>query len=279
VANSVLLRESAFSNLYVPPDPGDGGAAIGAAAYRAFGENTVPAFSMTPYLGSSYDEDSDIAMLAQIDVRDWEDYRAPHVSSLTGMHLATQRHADFEALIAEVVDDLKAGRIVGWFQERFENGPRALGNRSLLADPGRVDVALRLSRCIKSRARFRPYAFSVTAEDARRCMDLPTPLPAPARWMQMVAEVKSDALEAVRAATHVDGTNRVQVCRREDNPRFHRLLSAFGAASGWSALLNTSFNESGYPIVATPAEALLLFARTDLDTLVLNNSIVRKVHR
>jgi carbamoyltransferase len=140
-------------------------------------------------------------------------------------------------------------------------------------------VALRLSRCVKSRARFRPYAFSVTAEDAPRCMELRTPLPAPARWMQMVAKVKGDALEAVRAATHVDGTNRVQVCTREDNPRFHGLLSAFGAASGWGALLNTSFNESGYPIVATPAEALLLFARTDLDTLVLNDSIVRKVQR
>jgi carbamoyltransferase len=279
VANSVLLRESAFSNLYVPPDPGDGGAAIGAAAYRAFGKKEVPAFTMTPYLGSSYDEGPDIAMLSQIDVQAWEDYRGPQVSSLSGSRLDTTRHADFEDLIAEVVDDLKAGRIVGWFQERFENGPRALGNRSLLADPSRVDVALRLSRRVKSRARFRPYAFSVTAEDARRCMDLPTPLPAPARWMQMVAEVKGDALEAVRSATHVDGTSRAQVCTREDNPRFHRLLSAFGEASDWGALLNTSFNESGYPIVATPAEALLLFARTDLDTLVLNDSIVRKVQR
>jgi carbamoyltransferase len=177
------------------------------------------------------------------------------------------------------VRDLKADRIVGWFQERFENGPRALGNRSLLADPSSVDVARRLSRCIKRRAEFRPYAFSVTAEDAGRCMDLPAPLPAPARWMQMVAAVKDNALDSVRAATHVDGTNRAQVCTREDNPRFHRLLSAFGAVSGCGALLNTSMNESGYPIVATPAEALLLFARTDLDTLVLNDTIVRKVHR
>jgi carbamoyltransferase len=279
VANSVLLRRSAFSNLYVPPDPGDGGAAIGAAAYGMFRGKAVPAFGMTPYLGSSYDEDPDIAMLSHIDMQAWEDYRTPQVSSLRCTRLETRRHVDFEHLVSEVVDDLKAGRIVGWFQERFENGPRALGNRSLLADPSRVDVALRLSRCVKSRAGFRPYAFSVTAEDAGRCMDLRTPVPAPARWMQMVADVRGDALEAVRAATHVDGTNRAQVCTREDNPRFHRLLSAFGETSGWGALLNTSFNESGYPIVATPAEALLVFARTDLDTLVLNDSIVRKAQK
>jgi carbamoyltransferase len=279
VANSALLGRSKFSRLYVPPDPGDGGAAIGAAAYGAFREKSVSGFSMTPYLGSSYGEDLDVAMLSEIDMQAWDDYRAPRAASLAGTRLEIKRPEASERLVAEVVDDLKAGRMVGWFQGRFENGPRALGNRSLLADPSRVDVALRLSRCVKSRAGFRPYAFSVTAEDAGRCMDLPTPLPGPARWMQMVAPVKSEALQAVQAATHVDGTNRAQVCSREDNPRFHRLLSAFGEAAGLGALLNTSFNESGYPIVATPSEALLIFARTDLDTLVLNDTVIRKAHQ
>jgi carbamoyltransferase len=278
VANSALVRESGFSSLYIPPDPGDGGAAIGAAAYGAFREKGVPEFRMTPYLGSSYDEDADIAMLSRVDTGAWGEYRRPGASPLTATRVEASRPEDFEDLVAEAVTDLKAGKIVGWFQERFENGPRALGNRSILADPSRVDVALRLSRCVKSRARFRPYAFSVASEDARRCLNLPaTGLPAPARWMQMVLDVKSDATEAVQAAIHVDRTNRAQVCAREDNPRFHRLLSVFGEASGWSALLNTSFNESGFPIVATPAEAMLMFARTDIDTLVLNNSIVRKI--
>jgi len=278
VANSALLGRSDFSNLYIPPDPGDGGAAIGAAVYGAFRDTGLPTFGMTPYLGSSYDEELDIAMLAGMNPGVWDAYRAPGASSLSGTRLEAKRHDDFEHLVHEVVDDLRAGRIVGWFQGRFENGPRALGNRSILADAGRVDVALRLSNSVKRRGAFRPYAFSVTAEDALRCMYLPTPVPPPARWMQMVAKVKETTLSAVRAATHVDGTNRVQVCTRDDNPRFHALLSAFGQASGWSVLLNTSLNESGYPIVATPAEASLLFARTDLDTLVLNDSIVRKVH-
>jgi len=95
----------------------------------------------------------------------------------------------------------------------------------------------------------------------------------------MVARVKDDSRDAVQAATHVDGTNRAQVCSETDNPRFHRLLSEFGQASGLAALLNTSFNESGYPIVATPAEALLVLARTDLDTLVVNDTVVRKTQK
>ncbi len=277
VANSVLLRRSPFQNLYIPPDPGDGGASVGAAAYAAFAGHGCHGVGMTPYLGSSYEEGADIAMLSHINLESWEEYRSPAASSLYGMRLETRQPQNEEQLVAEVVNDLRTGRIVGWFQGRFENGPRALGNRSLLADPSRVDVARRLSRKVKTRAEYRPYAFSVTEEDAGRCLELGDGLPAPARWMQMVAEVKADALDAVKAATHVDGTNRMQVCSNKDNPRFHKLLSAYGQATGLSALLNTSFNDSGYPIVATPAEALLMFARTDLDTLVINNSLVRKV--
>lgn len=277
VANSALLQQSAFENLYIPPDPGDGGAALGAAAYGAFREGKCAGLNITPYLGSSYDEQADIAMLSHIDPRSWDEYRRPGLSSLAGVRLETRQHQDFEILVTEVVDELTAGRIVGWFQGRFENGPRALGNRSLLADPSRIDVAQRLSRCVKSRAEFRPYAFSVTAEDAGSCMNLNPSLPTPARWMQMVADVKGESLEGVKAAIHVDGTNRVQACSHEENPRFHRLLSRYGEASGLAALLNTSFNDSGYPIVSTPAEALLMFARTDLDVLVINNSIVKKI--
>ena len=277
VANSVLLQRTPFSSLYVPPDPGDGGAAIGAAAYGAYRESPVPPLGMHPYLGNSHDEEADIAMLSTIDLQQWEEYRPAGASSLGSLRLDIRRPPHFDNLIATVVDDLKAGRVVGWYQGNYEIGPRALGNRSLLADPGRVDVARRLSRSIKSRAGFRPYAFSVTVEDAPRCMDLPATLPPLSRWMQMVANVRDDARDSVRAATHVDGTNRTQVCGADDNPRYHRLLQAFGETSGLGALLNTSFNESGYPIVTTPAEALLMFARTDLDTLVMNNSIVRKV--
>jgi len=169
VANSALLRRSAFADLYIPPDPGDGGAAVGAAAYRAFRDIGGAALAMTPYLGDSYDEGSDIAMLSHVDIQAWEAYRRPSASSLRGVRLEISRHDD-AGLVAAAVDDLRTGRIVGWFQGRFENGPRALGNRSLLADPGRVDVARRLSRSVKSRAEFRPYAFSVAAEDAARCM-------------------------------------------------------------------------------------------------------------
>ncbi|KAI5915170.1 carbamoyltransferase C-terminal domain-containing protein [Thauera sp. 2A1] len=277
VANSVLLQRSPFSRLYVPPDPGDGGAALGAAAFGAFRDHPVPPLELHPYLGSSHDEEEEIAMLSAIDLEQWEAYRPPGAPSLRDLRLDIQRHRHVDDLVATVVADLRAGRVVGWYQGNYEIGPRALGNRSLLADPSRVDVARRLSRSIKSRAGFRPYAFSVAAEHAHRCMELPAALPAPSKWMQMVANVRDEARDAVRAAMHVDGTNRAQVCAAADNARYHRLLAAFGAASGLGALLNTSFNESGFPIVRTPAEAVRMFARTDLDTLVLNDSIVRKV--
>jgi len=169
------------------------------------------------------------------------------------------------------------GRIIGWHQDRFEMGARALGNRSILAHPGSLSVAKRLSLSVKKRATFRPYALSITIEDAPRLLEFPGNVNSSClRWMQCSVPVRADWVQRVRAGLHVDGTTRAQICRAEDNPKFHALLTAFGKRFGVSALLNTSFNMSGLPIHNRPVEALLHFASSDLDILVVNNLLLTK---
>lgn len=261
VANERILRDSPFERVFIPPDPGDGGAALGAALYGYFqrGGKRAAGYALTPYLGQAYDPRPDLEML-------------PYLPG--GWRL--EAFSDFERMAASAVADLDAGRIVGWFRGRFENGPRALGNRSILLHPGRRDGARRLSRSVKNRASFRPYAFAVTAEEASSLLPFLEAPPEMARWMQASMPVKESSRERVAGALHCDGTSRPQVCIREDNPEFHRLLELFGQASGTAALLNTSLNDAGLPLVSSPAEALSLFARTGMDTLVLENSVVRK---
>ena len=167
-------------------------------------------------------------------------------------------------------------QIVGWYQGRAEIGPRALGNRSIVVRPDDTVLATRLSRLVKERAAFRPYALSVRTEDAARVLDLAGAAPETYRWMQFAAAVLPEMRDRVRAAAHIDGTTRPQVCSAADNPEWHALLGAFGARFGVGAVLNTSFNPSGYPIVSTPSEALAMFARTDMDALVLDDTVIWK---
>ena len=182
-----------------------------------------------------------------------------------------------ETLANLVASDLKAGRIVGWFQGRFENGPRALGNRSILADPSNPDTARRLRDRIKGRETFRPFALSARDEDAEMIFESTDILGLPSRWMQMVASVREEIRPRLRAALHIDGTTRPQIVSRGESPQFHEVLSAMARVTGIGAVLNTSFNESGYPIVSTPAEALIVFARSEMDTLIVGKVVARKV--
>ena len=281
VAVGRLQRETPFDEVFLAPDPGDGGGAVGAALYGHHLKTNLPksAVGLMPYVGRSYDETADAAMLEHIDPKAWTPHMSKGCGGITRDELHFTQYRSFDEVVAPVVEDLGQGRLVGWFQGRFELGPRALGNRSILADPSNVTAARRLSSVVKFRERFRPYALSVREEDAGRVLQIKSDVPRAARWMLTVMPVIEQAIPAVRAATHIDGTTRPQVCSAEDNPRFHKLLSAFGKSRGLGALLNTSFNERGYPIVASPPEALVIFARSELDTVVVNNLVVRKVRR
>lgn len=278
VSNSRILAESPFETLYIPPDPGDGGTSVGTALYydACSGGGAPEQHRYTPYVGEACDEGEDLAMLAHVRPAQFEAYRKPGASPTPAGDWRWETFSTSEALCDAVAARLVDRQIVGWVQGRAELGPRALGNRSILIRPDDPALATRLSRRVKERAAYRPYALSVADFDAPRTLDVPADQLTLHRWMQFAARIAPDALAQVRAAVHIDGTTRPQVCRRDDNPSFHDLLRAFGERFGRAALLNTSFNPSGYPIVTTPVEALSMFARTDMDALVLNRTVIWK---
>jgi len=172
---------------------------------------------------------------------------------------------------------LQAGRVVGWLQGRFEWGPRALGNRSILADPRRSDMKDIVNTKIKFREPYRPFAPSVLVERASEFFDLPDPSRHyPARFMLYVTDVNDNKRDCVPAVTHVDGTGRLQAVHRHVAPRFYKLIQRFGEATGVPVILNTSFNLKGEPIVNTPQEAYRTFRISEMDTLVLDRYIIEK---
>jgi carbamoyltransferase len=260
VANGRILRETPFEEIYVQPAAGDGGGAVGAALYAYHCLLGKPrSFVMEhAYWGRAYDE---------VDTR----------LAIAASGLPAERIGDEERIVERAVDALAAGKVIGWFNGRFEWGPRALGNRSILADPGRADMKDIVNTKIKFREPYRPFAPSVLVEEAERFFDLPdAKRHYPARFMLYVTPVKDGAREQLPAITHVDGSARLQTVDRELNPRYYRLIEAFGQQTGTPVVLNTSFNLKGEPIVASPADALSTFARSGMDLLVLNDWIVGK---
>jgi len=257
VANYRLLRETPFEELYIQPAAGDSGGAIGAALYayhvllgrpRKFVMDHV-------YWGEEYGEQALHEALSEKGVR--------------------AELLDEEPLLDRTVEALIQGKVVGWYQGRFEWGPRALGNRSILADPRSEKMKDIVNIKIKFREPFRPFAPSVLAEKAEAFFDIPEAARHyPARFMLYVVPVKKG--DVIPAVTHVDGSGRLQTVHREVSPRYHRLIEKFAEATGVPLVLNTSFNLKGEPIVATPQDALRTFYKSGMDVLVLGNAIVRK---
>lgn len=278
VANYKILASGLFETMYVPPDPGDGGTSVGTALLCAASQGGLRPEGMrhTPYVGPAHDERATLAMIEHVNPDHSLRYLKRGYSQPKGVRWSHQSYGDVGTLTEAVAKLLVERKIVGWYQGRAEMGPRALGNRSILIRPDDLALANRMSKLVKDRALFRPYAFSVSAEHAGRLLDMPAELHTFQRWMQFAVPVRPEAHAAVRAAIHIDGTTRPQICYPEDNPRYHRLLQAIGALLGHEVVVNTSFNPSGYPIVSTPVEALMMFARTDMDALVLNDTIVWK---
>lgn len=260
VANGRILRETPFQELYIQPAAGDGGGALGAALYAY---HTVLGKPRRFVMEHAY----------------WGEEHGPQEIErfLRETGIAYQRFDDEEKLVQEVVDCLVSGKVIGWFQGRFEWGPRALGHRSILADPRRPDMKDLVNVKIKFREPFRPFAPSVLANRAEEYFELPGAVQHyPARFMLYVVNVKKDQQNVMPAITHVDGTGRLQTVREEDNPRYYRLIKTFGEVTGVPVLLNTSFNLKGEPIVNTPREAFNTFSKSGMDVLVLGDYLVRK---
>ncbi|HHM24012.1 MAG TPA: hypothetical protein ENJ23_03130 [Bacteroidetes bacterium] len=250
VANGRILREGPFEDLFVQPASSDAGGALGAALFTYHQlQNRPQRFVMKhAYLGSRFGPDAVLNYLQQNGI-------------------AHERLPE-EKLVTRVAEYLAKGKIVGWFQGAAEFGPRALGNRSILADPRRAEMKDILNEKVKHREPFRPFAPAILEERLSEYFEIDRPSP----YMLLVARVKKP--EEIPAVTHVDGTARVQSVNERQNPRFYRLLRAFEAQTGCPVLVNTSFNVRGEPIVDSPHDAYLCFRKTQIDVLVLGDFLI-----
>jgi carbamoyltransferase len=257
VANSRIRRESKFENLYVQPAAGDNGLAVGCAYY---GWLSVLQRERRRHDGSS----AFGRRYTMAEVIEAVTARAGRIEAVASTDV-----------VAATASMLANGAIVGWFQGRSEFGPRALGHRSILADPRRQGLRDRINSQIKFREDFRPFAPSVAAEHAATYFDADFASP----YMLLVAPIRPEHAGSFREVTHVDGSCRLQTVAAADEPTFHALLTAFARLTGVPVLLNTSFNRRGMPIVETPGEALDFFLQCALDVLVLETMVVRKRDR
>ena len=253
VANGMIETDTPFAESFVQPAAGDEGLSLGAALYVSQSVlSDGPRFHMTDaYLGPAYSSE--------------EIARALEQAGLPAEPL------DRESRLVRTVDAIERGDVVGWFQGRMEWGPRALGNRSILAHPGRPDMKEILNARIKRREWFRPFAPAVLAERQHEIFTSAHPSP----FMLHVYGVRPEWRDRLPAVTHVDGSGRLQTVTREANPDYHELIKRFGDRTGIPVLLNTSFNENE-PVVCRPDEAIDCFKRTRMDVLAIGDFVVTK---
>jgi len=258
-ANGRILRETPFEELFIQPSAGDGGGALGAALHIYHGLLGKPrAFVLEhAYWGKEYSEN---------EIKEF----------LESNNISYEYISEDERLFDRLVDDLLGGKVVGWFQGRFEWGPRALGNRSILADPRSEEMKDLVNIKIKFREPFRPFAPVILEENTKDFFygnNIAEQFPA--RYMLFVLPLKESRAETINAVNHM-GTGRLQTIREEWNPRYYRIVKKFGEATGIPVLLNTSFNLRGEPIVNSPANAFNTFNKSGIDVLVLENFMIRK---
>ena len=253
VANGMIFERTNFRDVYVQPAAHDAGTSIGAALYVQHQELKLPrCFEMRHvYYGPEYSDDEILLDLQSAGCK---------------YHKLTEQD-----LIGRTVEAITQGKIVGWFQGRMEFGPRALGNRSILADPRRKDMKEILNSRIKYREPFRPFCPSILAERVGEYFETNYASP----FMVMAYKIKPEQRERIPAVTHGDGTGRLQTVEREVNPRYWKLIHEFGEVTGVPVLLNTSFNENE-PIVQTPAQAIDCFLRTRMDVLSIGEFVLNK---
>lgn len=279
VANGKLIREGLFEDIWIQPAAGDAGGALGAAfcAYHIHANQPRTSNGQDKmqgaYLGPEFSE-IDIAGVAQ-------KYHAPY-----------RRFADFDELCGHVAELLDSGQVVGWFQGRMEFGPRALGNRSILGDARNPDMQKKMNLKIKFREGFRPFAPSVLIEELSNYFNINCPSP----YMLLTAEVQNELKKPLPmnyhtipwqeklyflrsnlpAITHIDYSARLQTVHRDTNHRYWQLIEKFRVRTGYSVIVNTSFNVRGEPIVCTPEDAYRCFMRTEMDYLVMGDFLFDK---
>ncbi len=258
VVNYRILKEGPFENLHIPPSPGDGGSAIGCAQYLYYYhkknkrkiEQNAERIKNNIYVGPSYSNDE--------------------IKSFLDMNKVHYDYLEKNSLLETTARLIADGNVVGWYQGKMEWGPRALGNRSILADPRNVEMQDILNEKIKHRESFRPFAPCILEEHLSEYFDIDVPSP----YMLLVAPVKKP--EKIPAVTHVDGTGRLQTVSKDTNSLYYDLITEFYKITDVPVLINTSMNVRGEPIVNTPEQAYNMIIKTDMDYIVMGNYIVKK---
>ena len=255
VTNSVILNSGLFDDIYIPPAAGDQGTALGAALYKHCTLEAIN-FKKLPFYGPCFSNEEIIQVL-----KGYKD----KVKFL---------EFEKEELIKIAAKMIYSGNIIAWMQGRMEFGPRALGNRSILADPTRPDMQDRINRIVKKRESFRPFAPSVKLEMAHIYFDIEQGVEFP--YMLFTASVREKYRGILPAITHVDGSARIQTVNKHDHKLYWNLLDQFEKISNIPVLLNTSFNVKGQPIVCSPDDGIKTLLSTDIDALFIENFYIKK---
>jgi carbamoyltransferase len=255
VANGKILEKSPFENIFIQPASTDAGGSLGVAFYihHKILENSKRYKLEDVYLGPSFSE-KEIKIF------------------LEGNNIEYEKLSD--SLLNEIAEQIAKNKIVGWFQGRMEFGPRALGNRSILANPCNKEMKDILNRKIKFREPFRPFAPTILYDSIEEYLENPYESP----FMTITFKVKKEKQKDIPSAIHVDGTSRIQTLRKETNPLYYSLIKKFEEIKGVPLVINTSLNKRGEPIVCKPKEAFNDFENTQMDILVLGNFLIEKYH-
>ena len=259
-ANGVVKRSGLFKDSFVQPAAGDDGTALGAALHvRNQRGGHVGGHKMSmPFWGPGITDQRIAEALKGFD------------------NLSIVRHANEGSMLEDAAERLERGEILGWCQGRMEFGPRALGARSIIADPRGADMRTKINALVKKREDFRPFAPAVIAEEASRYFDIEEGDTSLFEYMLCVTQVRPEFRSLLPAITHVNGSARVQTVAEQSNEKFWRLLKAFGEKSGLPMTLNTSFNVRGQPVVCSEVEAVQTFLDADLDALVINHYVITR---
>ena len=258
VANGKILKETGFKRIWIQPAASDSGTSIGAAAYVYNSILKKERHTMTSaYLGPEFSNEEINRFLEDNDIR-YSGFKSR------------------EELLKKTAELIYDNKVIGWFQGRMEFGPRALGSRSILANPCNPKAKQLLNEKVKHRARFRPFAPVVCVEDAEKFFDCDEPVPIPTDFMLMVYPIRKKWQKIIPSVTHVDGSGRLQTIRRKDNELYYDLIREFEGKSGIPILINTSFNIRGEPIVCTPEDAYRCMMGTGIDYLIIGKYLISR---
>jgi len=259
VANYRLLKESPFEKIHIPPSPGDAGSAVGCAQYLYY------IFHKNPRI-----VENETAKMVRENIYSGPQYQNSEIVEFLNSENISYESLDRESLLKKTAKLISEDKIVGWYQGKMEWGPRALGNRSILANPQNPKMKDILNEKIKHRESFRPFAPAIMEEFSSQYFELKIPSP----YMLLVSPVKLP--EKIPAVTHVDGTGRLQTVSKESNPLFYDLIREFYNITKIPVVINTSMNVMGEPIVNTPKEAYNMILKTDMDYIVLGNNLISR---